>query len=199
MGPIHDWPWHRCDPARDSERRCAVFRVGICRQLWSRGAACDWWRKWVYWHVGIPRVSGQCRYLDGAARPWALSLDTCDPGNTLHDHSNREHYRRAVKLITHPALVALRIGEYLLGSHCQRQNALQRIERRPRPSNTRSFADRVFLNARRHAYATRFCHPFEPACDVHSIPKDVTVLDYYVPSVNADAELDAPVRGALSR
>ena len=110
MGPIHDWPWHRCDPARDSKRRCAVFRVGICRQLWSRGAACDWWRKWVYWHVGIPRVSGQCRYLDGAARPWALSLDTCDPRNTLHDHSKREHYRRAVKLITRPARNALGIG-----------------------------------------------------------------------------------------
>jgi len=30
---------------------------------------------------------------------------------------------------------------------------------------------------------------------VHSIPKDVTVLDYCVPYINADAELDALVRG----
>ena len=126
MGPIHDWPWHRCDPARDSKRRCAVFRVGICRQLWSRGAACDWWRKWVYRHLGIPRVSGQCRHVDGAARPWALSLDTCDPRNTLHDHSKREHYRRAVKLMTRPALVTRSVlASTFWGSHWQRVNESQ--------------------------------------------------------------------------
>src|SRR6516225_5293311 len=56
-------------------------------------------------------------------------------------------------------------------------------------------ADGIFLHPRRDADATRCCQYFQSSSNIHTVAENVTVLDHYVAHVDANAELNALVRG----
>ena len=65
----------------------------------------------------------------------------------------------------------------------------------PRRDPTNQLPQDIELCTRRHADPARFCQCFQTSGNVDAIAEDVTVLDHDVAHIDADAELDAFVRG----
>ena len=56
----------------------------------------------------------------------------------------------------------------------------------------------VLVGRARDAYSSRLGQGLETSCDVHALPKEVAVLDHYVPEMHPNAEADRRSSGSAS-